>query len=77
MVIGLVESLVVIVAIAEGGLHIEIGFEYETAVVGLQCETTVVGDRNHAILHIILSSVGLMLHIRCCCCLFCLSETNH
>ena len=53
LIIGFVESLVVIITVVEGALQIEIGFEHETPVVRLEGKPTVVGDRNHTVVHII------------------------
>ena len=52
LIVGLVETFIIVVFKVEGTLQIEIGLEYEAPVITLECEATVVGYRNHAVVHI-------------------------
>ena len=52
LIVGLVETFIIVVFKVEGTLQIEIGLEYEAPVITLECEATVVGNRNHAVVHI-------------------------
>ena len=54
LIIGFVESLVIIIAIIQRALKEEIGFEHEIAVIRLEGKTTIVGNRDHTVIHIIL-----------------------
>ena len=52
LIIGFVKSLVVVVFHVERTLHIHIGLEHEIAILRLKGEATVVGNGQHAVLHI-------------------------
>ena len=53
LIIGFIKSLVIVIAIIQRALQIEIGFEHEIAVVRLEGKTTIIGNRDHTIVHII------------------------
>ena len=58
LIVGLVQSAVVVIVIVAGCLYIHIWLEHEVALLRLQCKSAVVGNRYHAVVHVQ-------------CCLFC------